>query len=76
MTRRSRDESPEVRCPYYKGERQSMIYCEGPLEGSCIHMAFGSGKGRRDYEKCFCMRKWQLCMVADAHNRIWDYEAR
>jgi len=67
-------ESPEVKCPYYRKERQSVIYCEGVERESCIHLAFGSADRRRDYERQFCEDGWSGCMIAAAHNRKWDYE--
>jgi len=66
-------ENPYVKCPYYKYERQAVIYCEGAEQGSCIHMAFAAGTRRKEYKKQFCENCWHTCMVADAHNRKWDY---
>lgn len=68
-------ENASVQCPYYKCERQSVIFCEGAEENSSIHMAFSSSTQRKQYEKQFCQQCWKNCMIADAHNRRWDYEA-
>lgn len=63
-----------VQCPYYKYERQCVIYCEGHEENCSIHMAFASSTQRKQYEKQFCQCCWKQCLIADAHNRKWDYE--
>ena len=67
-------ESPEVKCPYYRKERRSVLYCEGVEGGCCIHLAFGTVARRREYERQFCEACWGSCMIADAHNRKWEYE--
>lgn len=67
------NENPYVQCPYYKYERQAVIYCEGAEDGSNIHMAFSAGSQRKSYEKRYCEACWKDCMVADALNRKWDY---
>lgn len=64
-----------VKCPYYKYERHSVIYCEGSGTNSSIHMAFASITMRKEYEKQFCQNCWKKCIIADALNRKWDYEA-
>ena len=66
-------ENPDVKCPYYKRERPSVIYCEGAESGNCVHMAFATGTRRKAYEQQFCEDGWGKCMIADAHNRKWDY---
>lgn len=67
-------ENPFVQCPYYKYERQSVIYCEGCVENSSIHMAFASSTGRKAFEKQFCQKGWKDCLVAAALNGKWAYE--
>lgn len=64
-----------VQCPYYKYERPCVIYCEGHDENSSIHMAFSSNTQKKEFEKQFCQDCWQKCIIADAHNRKWDYKA-
>lgn len=67
-------ENAFVRCPYYKYERQSVIYCEGCAENSSIHMAFSSSTGRKKFERRFCQKQWKDCMIATALNGKWEYE--
>lgn len=75
MSKQNVVENAFVQCPYYKCERQSVIFCEGAEENSSIHMAFSSSTHRKTYEKQFCQNCWKDCIIADAHNRKWDYEA-
>lgn len=75
MSKQNVVENAFAQCPYYKCERQSVIFCEGAEENSSIHMAFSSSTQRKQYEKQFCQQCWKNCMIADAHNRRWDYEA-
>lgn len=74
MGRRNVDQDARVRCPYYKCENRCVIYCEGVVPEQCIHMAFGSKTGRRDYQRRFCRGHWSDCMIAGGHNSRWDYE--
>ena len=69
------DECVFVKCPYYKCESQCVIYCEGVEDNSSIHMAFATKNQRKEYEKEYCYSGWARCMVADAHNRKWNYDA-
>ena len=75
MTKLSHVENAFVRCPYYKYERQCVLYCEGQEAGSSLHMAFSSGTRRKEYEQKFCQQNWRACMIAAVHNRRWDYGA-
>lgn len=74
MSKRSVDENVFVKCPYYKCESQCVIYCEGVETNCCIHLAFATKTQRKEYEKNFCMGRWEKCMIAEAHNRKWGYE--
>ena len=67
-------ESMFAQCPYYKYERQSVIYCEGQDENSSIHMAFSSSGLKKQHEKLYCQNCWKKCVIAMAHNLKWDYE--
>lgn len=63
-----------VKCPFYKGERRQLIYCEGVQEGSSIHMGFDTQDNFRDYKSCFCKGDYNQCLIAQAMNRKWGYE--
>lgn len=60
------DENVFVTCPFYKCESKQVIYCEGVDENSAIHVAFGTKKDCKDYEKEHCRKYWGKCIIADA----------
>jgi hypothetical protein len=74
MPKRPIVENVFVQCPYYKYERESVIYCEGAEENSSIHMAFSSKTQRQEYERRFCQDCWKKCLIAEAQNKKWEYE--
>ena len=75
MPKRNTDENVFVKCPYYRGESQCVLFCEGVVEKDCcIHVAFATKTQRKEYEKQFCQGCWWKCMIADAHNRKWGYK--
>ena len=74
MPRGKMFESIHAKCPYYKHERKAKLYCEGVQGESSIHLAFSTIQQRESYEKQFCEGMWHKCMIADAHNRKWDYQ--
>lgn len=65
-----------VKCPYYKEEEKQKIFCEGVQEGSAIHLAFDTPQNLRDYKNHFCKGCYNKCLIADAMNRKWDYDAK
>lgn len=64
-----------AKCPYYNGEEKHKIFCEGVQEGSSIHVAFDTPQNRRDYKKAFCNKCYNQCLVAEALNKKWGYDA-
>ena len=64
-----------VKCPYYKGEEQQMLFCEGVQEGSAIHLAFDTKPNLKDYKNLFCKGCYNKCLIADMNNKKWGYDA-
>lgn len=59
--------SPAVMCPFYKSENARLIVCEGPSEGSSIHICFGGVKDKENYKRANCERmreNWKCCVIA------------
>jgi hypothetical protein len=61
-------------CPYYKDEEQQKIRCEGPEEGTALHLTFAGKEQMRTYRGKYCEGKWKTCMFARALNEKYDYE--
>ena len=78
MAARMRIDSKLVKCPYYKGHTDAVIYCEGPLENTLIHIAHGSVVGRREYMRACCNSKYQRCILYEPLERKWrnNYKIR
>ena len=64
-----------VKCPYYKDEERQKIFCEGVQEGTAIHLAFDTTTNLKDYKNAHCMRCYNKCLIAQMHNRKWNYDA-
>lgn len=43
-----------VRCPFYKAQNRSEIFCLGPERGSLLHIAFNSPAQRVNFQKIYC----------------------
>ena len=63
-----------VKCPYYKYEGPQMLYCEGVVPDTALHLAFQTKTALRTYRKEFCEDCYNKCMIAQMLNRKWDYE--
>ena len=64
-----------VVCPYYREETPQVIFCEGVEDDSTIHVAFATPDKRKKHEDQYCKQCWCKCMIAEAHNRKWGYNA-
>lgn len=64
--------SSQAECPFYKGEDEKVIYCEGPTKGSSIQVVFPGSADvyRRAY--CYSTSCWQKCLVAKALYAKYD----
>lgn len=69
-----RHESRDVLCPYYHGDKDQMIYCEGAENGMSCHQAFGNIKRFRDWRVKYCNRDWKTCPWAETMERRWEKE--
>ena len=63
-----------VLCPYYKYEGPQMIYCEGVVPDSALHLAFSDKSNMRAYRETYCEGCYNKCLIAKMLNRKWDYE--
>lgn len=66
-----------TQCPYYKGECKAVARCEGENYHCIIHRTYDSPSQRKAFEEEFCrsVENWKKCIIAQIHNRKWDYEA-
>lgn len=58
-----RFESKYAKCPFYRCETDSKVYCEGVVDKSYIHLVFGGGQDKRAYEKSYCDVDYTRCKI-------------
>lgn len=63
--------SSEAQCPFYRGESEMTILCDGVEKDMTIQLAFG--KKAKDYKTCFCRKDWKLCKIA---KMLWENEEK
>ena len=54
-----------AKCPYYRCEERSEIYCRGLQEGTAIHIGFAVPAEKKAWMKRFCKseRGFQDCRI-------------
>ena len=63
-------ESVEAVCPFYKGHQQQVIYCEGPVDGSAMHLAFAIPAKQEKHRVRYCEKfDYEKCPLAGMLNR-------
>ena len=64
-----RQQSERTVCPYYRGHVGSVIYCEGPIDNTLVHLAFGSRVHMAEYMDVYCNAKYDGCMIGEQLER-------
>ncbi|MBO4854077.1 MAG: hypothetical protein J5482_02880 [Oscillospiraceae bacterium] len=52
-----------VRCPFWRGDRQEVVGCEGPFDGSGVQLTFESHGRQRRHMETFCCHHYEKCEV-------------
>lgn len=65
-------ESKEAKCPFYKGEKKPVIYCEGAEPDCTINLAFGRGDNYERHKKKKCGNDYKSCIVYACLNAMWE----
>ena len=61
--KRSQYTSKTAECPFYKKEEQHKIYCNGIVENSSVHLAFGKDSDCKEYKQTKCRDDYLTCPV-------------
>lgn len=63
-------------CPFYRHEDSQVIYCDGIVPDSVIHLAFASRTDARDYKVkyCRCNKGYSECPIAKLLEEVSEYE--
>lgn len=56
--------SSAAKCPYYRGEEPTLIFCAGPCGSDTVRMSFRAGAPARIHKAKFCRGEWQGCPIA------------
>lgn len=63
-----RQVSASAKCPYYKCEERSEIFCRGPMDQTSIHLAFAIPYEKKQYmnQHCKNMSGCKKCLIKQA----------
>lgn len=64
----------DVKCPFYKGEKEREIICDGGMRNVSLHICYGL---QRDFtsQKAYCCRKdYDKCTVYRVLLQKWEDE--
>ena len=50
-------------CPFYKHESRQMVYCQGVVQGSVVHLAFENNAISRDFKERYCRKDYKSCQI-------------
>lgn len=64
--------SKNVRCPFYRKEKQNKISCEGVTKESSLNLIFPSIEKRKHYEERFCCADYKRCYIAHMLIDKWE----
>ncbi len=59
-----------AKCPFYKREGGSVIFCEGTEGCNSIHVAFSARALKKRYAAAHCRGEFSECLIARALTEI------
>ena len=63
-------EARSAKCPFYKKESGSVVFCEGTERCNAIHVAFSARALKKKYASAFCRGEFSECLIARALGEI------
>ena len=51
-------------CPYYRHEDSQVIYCDGIVPDSVIHLAFANKSDAKEYKVKYCRECYNQCPIS------------
>lgn len=63
-----------VNCPYYLKDEGIRLSCEGVKGATATNLVFPTKKLMMEYRRAHCIRCWKECPIAQALNKVWEYE--
>ena len=57
--------SASAKCPYYKCEERSEIFCRGPMDQTSLHLAFAIPFEKKEYMRDYCKNMFgcKQCLI-------------
>lgn len=60
-------------CPYYRHEDTQVIYCDGIIPDSLIHLAFANKTAAKEYKVKYCRDCYKKCHISQLLDEVCDY---
>ena len=64
----------DARCPFYRHEDSQVIYCDGIVPDSVIHLAFANKADAKEYKVKYCRKCFEECLLYELLEGVCDYE--
>lgn len=61
--KRNQYKSKTAVCPFYKKEDQQTIFCDGVVDNSSVHLAFGNHSDCKEHKVAKCRSNYMQCPV-------------
>ena len=61
-------------CPFYKHEHPQVIYCDGIVPDSVIHLAFANKTDAKEYKLGYCLDNYEDCLIAQMLEEVCEDE--
>ena len=56
-------DSQDVKCPFYKYEKERRLYCEAPIDEATLILAFQKKSGIERQREIFCCEHYEKCEI-------------
>lgn len=61
-------------CPFYRHEDSQVIYCDGVVPDSVIHLAFANKSDAKEYKLMYCRKRYNKCPISNLLEEISEDE--
>lgn len=61
-------------CPFYRHESPQVIYCDGIVPDSVIHLAFANKTDAKEYKAKHCRDAYEKCPISQLLDEVSEDE--
>lgn len=61
-------------CPFYHHEDKQVIYCDGIVPDSVIHLAFANNTDAKAYKVKYCRNCYNECLISQLLEEVCEDE--